>query len=174
MFRTLHTAAIAATFCAVFAVSPAAAQTAAPSGGHGQHAAPAQGVAVTQPWTRATPPGAKVAGGYLSIENRGPAPDRLVSVASDVAGAVEIHEMAMDNGVMKMRALDKGLELGARSTTELKPGGYHIMFLELKRALKEGETVKGELVFEKAGRQPVEFKVMAIGARDAGQGGHKH
>ena len=63
---------------------------------------------ITQAWSRATPGGAKVAGGYLTIENKGSAPDRLISGSGDVAGKVEIHEMAMNNGVMTMRALDKG------------------------------------------------------------------
>jgi uncharacterized protein YcnI/copper(I)-binding protein len=153
-------------------------QVAQAGGGHGhQHGAPVgqgQTISILQPWARATPPGAKVAGGYLKIENRGATTDRLVSASSDIAGVVEIHEMAMDGGVMKMRALEKGLDLKAASTTELKPGGYHIMFIDLKRPLKEGDTVRGELVFEKAGRVPIEYKVMAIGARDAGHAGHRH
>lgn len=136
------------------------------------HATPATpGIQLHMPWTRATPPGAKVAGGYLTIENKASAADRLIGGSFEAASVVEVHEMAMDGGVMKMRALDKGVSLAAGGSTELKPGGYHLMFIDLKRPLKEGETVKGELVFEKAGKMPVNFKVMSIGARSAG---HAH
>src|SRR3982074_1213307 len=66
---------------------------------------------ITQAWSRATPNGAKIAGGYLTIENRGSAADRLLGGSGDIAGKVEVHEMATDNGVMKMRPLDKGLTI---------------------------------------------------------------
>ena len=139
---------------------------------HSGHAmAPAGAMTLTMPWTRATPPGSKVAGGFLTIENKGPAEDRLIGGSVDAAGIFEVHEMAMDNGVMKMRALAKGLPIPAGGKVELKPGSYHVMFIDLKRQIAEGETLKGELVFEKAGKLPVEFKAMAIGART---GGHQH
>ncbi|HRK24170.1 MAG TPA: copper chaperone PCu(A)C [Beijerinckiaceae bacterium] len=129
-------------------------------------------VLVNQPWARATPPGAKVAGGFMVLENRSGAADRLIAATADVSGVVEIHEMAMENGVMKMRALDQGLPLNAGARVELKPGSYHIMFIDLKKPLVAGETVRGELVFEKAGRMPVEYKVMPIG--NSQPGGHNH
>lgn len=128
---------------------------------------------IEQPWTRATPAGAKVAGGYVAVTNTGAAPDRLIGGSSEIAGKVEIHEMAMNNGVMTMRGLPDGLELKPGAKLELKPGGYHIMFMDLKRQLKEGEKVKGTLTFEKAGRVPVEFSVQSVGARAPAEA-HKH
>lgn len=126
---------------------------------------------IDHPWTRATPAGAKVAGGYLTIQNTGAVPDRLVGGASEIAGRVEIHEMAVKDGIMTMRPLPSGLDLQPGGKAELKPGGYHIMFMDLKRPLKEGESVKGTLQFEKAGSVAVEFAVQSVGAREPG---HKH
>jgi hypothetical protein len=120
---------------------------------------------VEAPWTRATPGGAKVAGGFLRITNSGSAPDRLVGGAFAASARVEVHEMAIADGVMKMRELKLGLEIKPGETVELKPGGYHVMFMDLARQLKEGETVAGTLVFEKAGRIDVMFRVAPIGAR---------
>lgn len=134
-------------------------------------------VKIGHPWTRATPAGAKVAGGYLTLENRGSAPDRLIGGSAEIAGHVEIHEMAVRDGVMTMRPLDKGLEVKPGATVELKPGGYHVMFMGLKRQLKEGESVNGTLIFEKAGSVAVKFAVQSVGARESGHGagsGHKH
>jgi copper(I)-binding protein len=121
---------------------------------------------IGHPWTRATPAGAAVAGGYLTLQNTGSAPDRLIGGSAEIAGHVEIHEMAVKDGVMTMRPLDKGLEVSAGTSVELKPGSYHVMFMDLKRQLKEGESVKGTLTFEKAGTVPVEFSVQSIGARE--------
>jgi copper(I)-binding protein len=129
-------------------------------------------LAVSPAWTRATPPGSKVAGGFLTIENRSNAADRLISATVNVANIVEIHEMAVENGIMKMRALEKGLTIEPGSKRELKPGSYHIMFIDLKQQLKEGDTVTGDLVFEKAGKIPVTYKVMPVGAKSADA--HQH
>lgn len=132
---------------------------------------------IGQPWSRATPAGAKVGGGYLTIENTGTTPDRLVAVSAPFAGRGEIHEMGVKDGIMTMRELDKGVEIAPGAKVEFKPGGYHIMFQELKQPLKQGETVKGTLTFEKAGAIEVTFKVEGIGARSASEpagGGHKH
>lgn len=127
---------------------------------------------IAHPWSRATPATAKVAGGYAKIANGGDAADRLVSAsAPDIAGRVEIHEMAVKDGVMTMRPLEAGLPVPAGTTVELKPGSYHIMFLDLKRPLKEGERVKGTLTFEKAGTVAVEFAVEGMGARGAQEHG---
>ncbi|HRJ68217.1 MAG TPA: DUF1775 domain-containing protein [Beijerinckiaceae bacterium] len=139
---------------------------------HQHHAAPtASGLILHLPWTRATPPGAKVAGGFMTIENKTGTADRLIGGSFEVANVFEVHEMAMEGGVMKMRALPKGLEVPAGGKAELKPGGYHVMFIDLKRQLKEGEKLKGELVFEKAGKIPVEYIVRPIGSTS---GGHAH
>ncbi|MBX9909126.1 MAG: copper chaperone PCu(A)C [Beijerinckiaceae bacterium] len=128
---------------------------------------------IGHPWSRATPAGAKVGGGYLSIENAGAEADRLVSVSAPVAGRVEVHEMAVTNGVMTMRPLDAGIVVPPGGKVELKPGGFHIMFMDLKQPLKQDERLKGTLTFEKAGAVEVEFKVEAVGAR-AASGEHKH
>ena len=119
---------------------------------------------VTSPWTRATPGGAKIAGGYLKITNNGTAPDRFTGAKSDVSNRVEIHEMSMSDGVMKMRPLPNGIEIKPGATVELKPAGNHLMFTDLKQPLKQGETVKATLQFEKAGSLEVSFTVNALGA----------
>ena len=119
---------------------------------------------IDHPWSRATPHGAQVAGGYLVIENKGTSADRLVSATSEIAGRVEIHEMAVQDGIMKMRPLARGLEIKPGATAKLEPGGFHVMFMNLKRPLKQGEKFKGTLVFEKAGPIEVEFDVEAMGA----------
>ena len=101
--------------------------------------------------------------------------DRLTGGTLPVAGRFEVHEMAMDGGVMKMRELKKGLEIKPGETVELKPGGFHLMFMDLKQGLKEGESYKGTLVFEKAGKIEVEYKIGPIGGgAPAAGGGHSH
>jgi copper(I)-binding protein len=127
---------------------------------------------IGHPWTRATPKGAQVAGGYLKITNKGTIADRLVDAKSDIAPRIEIHEMAMNSGTMQMRALKDGLEIKPGATVELKPGSYHIMFMDLKQPLEKGQRVKGTLTFEKAGPIDVEFVVEAVGA--PAPGGHSH
>lgn len=121
-------------------------------------------IAIEAPWTRATPGGAKVAGGYLKVTNNGPAADKLIGATTDVAGRVEFHEMAVSGGVMRMRPVSEGLEIRPGQSVELKPGGYHVMFMELKRQLKQGETIKATLQFEKAGKVDITFSVRAVGA----------
>src|SRR6266581_8429634 len=93
---------------------------------------------ITQAWSRATPGGARVAGGYLTIENRGSAPDRLIGGSADVSDKIQVHEMSMNNGVMTMRPLDKGLSIEPGKTVKLAPGGYHLMLMDLKNQLKQG------------------------------------
>jgi uncharacterized protein YcnI/copper(I)-binding protein len=129
---------------------------------------------VTSPWTRATPGGAKIAGGYLTITNNGKQPDRLVSVTTGAADHAEIHEMSMTGGVMKMRPLENGLTIKPGETVAMKSGGFHMMFMGLKQPLKEGETIKATLVFEKAGKLDVTFNVAGIGASQAPMQMHKH
>ena len=133
---------------------------------------------IGHPWTRATPGGAKIGGGYLSITNNGTTPDRLTGVSLSVADRGEIHEMKLDGGVMTMRPLANGIEIKPGETVKFEPGGYHVMFMDLKEPLKEGTMVKGQLQFEKAGKVDVEFKVDAIGATGRKSGDmpmdHKH
>jgi copper(I)-binding protein len=127
---------------------------------------------ITQAWSRATPSGAKTAGGYLTIENKGSAPDRLVGGSADVAGKVEVHEMAMKNGVMTMRPLEKGLTIEPGKTVKLAPGGYHVMMFDLKSQLKQGEKVPVTLEFEKAGKVTLSFDVQGVGAQGPAGGDH--
>jgi hypothetical protein len=123
---------------------------------------------VTSPWTRATPGGAKIAGGYLKITNNGTTADRFVGAKSDVSDRVEIHEMSMSDGVMKMRPLSNGLGIKPGETVELKSGGYHLMFMDIKQPLKQDDTFKATLQFEKAGSLDVNFSVRGLGATTHG------
>ncbi|HEY7550990.1 MAG TPA: copper chaperone PCu(A)C [Hyphomicrobiaceae bacterium] len=130
-------------------------------------------IKIEAPWIRATPAGAEVAGGYMKLKNTGKEPDRLVGGSTEIAGKFQVHEMSMSGGMMKMRELGQGLELKPGKSVELKPGSYHVMMLELKHPLKEGDRVKGTLVFEKAGTVDVEYAVRSMGAKGkAPAGGH--
>ncbi len=125
-------------------------------------------VKISAPWARATPKGAAVGAGYMTITNNGSTPDRLIGGASDVSNRFEIHETTMDNGVMRMRPIAKGIEIKPGQTVEFKPGGSHVMFFGLKKPLAQGERVKATLAFEKAGKVEVEFTVEGIGAQTGG------
>lgn len=120
---------------------------------------------ISQAWSRATPGGAKAGAGYLTIENKGSAADRLVAISGDVAGKIEVHEMAMNNGVMTMRPLDNGLTIDPGKTVALAPGGYHLMMTDLKQPMKLGDKVPLTLQFEKAGKVAVTLDVMGVGAK---------
>jgi copper(I)-binding protein len=120
---------------------------------------------ITQAWSRATPGGAQVAGGYLTIENKGALPDRLLSASTSAARKVEIHEMALDKGIMTMRPVDGGLFIEAGKTVKFEPGGRHLMLLGLAAPLTEGSQVSVSLAFEQAGQVTVPFAVQGIGGR---------
>ena len=126
-----------------------------------------QSLEITQAWSRATPTAAPVGVGFLTLANKGGEADRLLGGSSEVAARIEVHEMNMDNGVMKMREVAGGLEVKPGETRELRPGGHHLMLMGLKRPLKEGERFKIELKFEKTGTREVEFTVQGIGAAAA-------
>ncbi len=102
------------------------------------------------PWARATPKGAAVGGGYMAITNTGSAPDRLVGGTTDISNRFELHEMSLDNGVMKMREVEQGASRSPGEKVEFKPGGYHVMFMGLKQQLVQGQHFKATLQFEKA------------------------
>jgi periplasmic copper chaperone A len=125
----------------------------------------AGGLVISQAWSRATPGGAKIGGGYLTIENKGTAPDRLIRCSGDIAGKIEAHEMAMKNGVMTMRPLDNGLAIEPGKTVKLAPGGFHLMMFDLKSPLKQGDKVPVTLEFEKAGKVTISLDVEGIGAQ---------
>jgi len=126
---------------------------------------------IAQPWSRATPKGAKAGAGYMTITNTGTTPDKVSCVSDDASAECEVHSVTMDGGVMNMRPVEGGLEI--------KPGetvgslGFHIMFRDLKHPLESGNTVKATLKFDKAGTIDVEYAVVAIGvpAPDATSGG---
>jgi periplasmic copper chaperone A len=126
---------------------------------------------VKDPWVRGTVAGQKATGmfGQITSSTGG----KLVSASSPVAGVVEVHEMAMDGNVMKMRAVPS-LELPAGKTVELKPGGYHVMLMDLKQELKAGDSVPLTLVIEGAGgkRETVELKALVRALADSH--GSKH
>jgi copper(I)-binding protein len=136
---------------------------------------------IVHPWSRETPEGARVASGYVKIVNHGSQPDRLIAVTGEIAGRAEIHDMTVDDkGVMTMRPID-GLEIPANGEVEFKPGGSHIMFIDLKDTRKEGERFAGSLTFEKAGTVEIEFAVDAAGGKKEdpshdmhGDSGHSH
>ena len=117
---------------------------------------------ISAPYVRAMVPGAPVGGGYMTITNMGGTDDRLVAASSPRAAAVQIHEMKMDNDVMIMRELAGGLPIPAGQTVELKPGGYHVMFMKVAEPFLQGQTVKATLKFEKAGSVDVDFPVGSI------------
>jgi copper(I)-binding protein len=127
---------------------------------------------ISQAWSRATPGGAKTGGGFLTIENKGGAPDRLVAVSGDFAGRIEVHEMAVKNGVMTMRPVENGLTIEPGKTVTLAPGGYHLMMLDLKAPLKQGDKLPVTLQFEKAGTVAVTLDVQGVGAKGPAAEGH--
>jgi copper(I)-binding protein len=126
---------------------------------------------ITQVWSRATPGGAKIAGGYLTIENKGTAPDRLIGGSAEVSDKIQVHEMAVNNGVMTMRQLDKGLTIEPGKMIKLAPGGYHLMLMDLKAPLKQGDKVPVTLEFEKAGKVKLSLDVQGVGAPGPGGSG---
>jgi len=128
-------------------------------------AAADDGIIVKQAWSRATPKGAQVAGGYLTIENHGAAADRLISAATPVAAKIEIHEMTTLDGIMMMRAIEGGLVIPPGESVTLAPGGSHLMFIGLAAPLSEGQHVDAALMFEKAGKIDVSFDVGGVGAK---------
>ncbi len=138
-----------------------------------QQPAPAT-MEIARAWSRATPAAAPVGAGYLALTNRGAQADRLIGGSTEVATRIEIHEMRMDDGVMKMRELPDGLEVKPGVTVELKPGGYHLMLMGLKRGLREGERFKAQLTFASGGKAEVEFMVQGLGATMAPASGAMH
>lgn len=145
-------------------VSALAAAVVAPAAAHEFKAGELQ---IKHPWSRATVPAAKVGGGYFTVVNPTDAADRLLGATAEVAQKVEIHQMDMKDGVMTMRAVTDGLEVPAKGELALQPGkeggGYHLMFMSLKKPLVEGEKIPGTLTFEKAGTVSVEFAVEGKG-----------
>jgi copper(I)-binding protein len=109
----------------------------------------------------------------MRIRNDGTVADRLIGGTMEAAGRVEIHEMAVVDGIMRMRELGNGLEIPPLGIVELRPGSFHVMFLDLARPLRQGEKLKGTLRFANAGVANVEYEVGAMGAGPDGQA-HRH
>lgn len=127
-------------------------------------------VSAERPWTRATPPGAKIGAGFVTLKSAGVA-DRVVGASSPVAGRVEMHVTLREGEVMKMREV-RAFEVPAGGAFELKPGGAHLMLMDLKRPLKKGEKVPLTLKLEKGGELKLELTVEEMGARQPAHGRH--
>jgi len=129
-------------------------------------------IEIEHPWARATPKGASVGGGYMRITNKGSAADRLLGGSVAFAKRLEVHSMTMERGVMKMREVKDGLEIKPGETVELKPGGYHLMFVDLTQPLAQGDRVKVTLNFAKAGTIDIDYVVEGLGAGAPAAPGH--
>lgn len=129
-------------------------------------------VTVVQPWARETAVGQKVGGGFMIISNGAKAAERLVSASSPVAAEVQLHNVTMDGGIMRMRQVEGGIVIPANGRLELKPGSYHIMFMGLKRPLRQGERFPVTLKFQQAGKLTVRFAVQRVGAAGPNGGSH--
>jgi periplasmic copper chaperone A len=119
---------------------------------------------ISHPWSRQSPMAADVAAGFFSVQNTGDEDDRLLKATAEITAKVQLHDMKIENDVMKMVELPAGIPIPAGQTIELKPKSLHVMFMDLKSQVKEGEEIKGTLVFEKAGTVEVMFEVMAPNA----------
>jgi periplasmic copper chaperone A len=126
-------------------------------------------VSIENAWSRATAPGARVGAGYFTIRNKSAAPDRLVGASSPAAARVETHVIEKQGEVLRMREV-KGYAVPAKGSFELKPGGAHLMLVDIKAPLKEGDRVPLTLKFEKAGEVSVQLRVEPLGATP----GHMH
>jgi len=152
----------AAAGALALAACVAAAALTSPAAGAGDY--DLGSIHISQPWSRATPKGATSGAGYMTITNKGNAPERVSCVSDDASGQCQIHSMTMEGGVMKMRPVEGGLEIKPGESVMLKPGGNHMMFVALKHPLEQGQTVKVTLKFEHAGTIDVDYPVLAIGA----------
>jgi len=124
---------------------------------------------IESPWTRATPKGANIGGGYLDIKNNGTAPDRLLHGSVSVAKRFQIHSTTIEDGVAKMREVTAGIEIKPGETIKFEPGSSHLMFVNLVQPMHEGETVRGTLTFEHAGTIDIEYVVLGMGAKTPGR-----
>lgn len=150
------------------ATALAVAMTATPLAA-GAHPHPAGELKIVHPWSRPTPPGAPTAVGYLTITNTGHAPDALVGASTPAAASLELHELSMAGGIMRMRAVPGGLTIAPGQSVRLAPGGYHLMFMGPKKPFAVGDEIPATLRFRRAGAIKVEFHVQAA-APDAGGG----
>lgn len=122
---------------------------------------------IEAPWSRATPGGAKVGVGYAAIVNVGDKTRRLKAAVSPIAERIELHSVKLENGVVRMRRVENGIELPPQTVTELKPGGYHLMLIGLKQPIVEGDRIPIQLTFDGDDKADVVFHAASIGARYA-------
>ena len=166
-----HTLAALALATALVPALPTLAQhDTAPAGPAASATVTVGDIEISGAFTRATLPGAPVAGGFLTLTNTGAENDRLVSVQSAIAREGQIHEMAMEGDVMKMRQITDGLVIPAGETVTLEPGGFHLMFMGLNAAIAQGDAVPVTLTFEKAGS--VTLDLVAGGSAAAAPASH--
>jgi copper(I)-binding protein len=128
------------------------------------HEIKAGNLVIGHPWSRQPPMGGSVAAGFMTIENTGTEDDRLIKATADISNNVQLHTMKMEGEVMKMQEMKDGIPIPAGGFVELAPGALHVMFMDLSSPLKEGDEIKGTLVFEKAGTVDVAYQVLAPGA----------
>ena len=148
--------------------------------GAGAHEFKVGAIDIGHPWSRPTPKDANIAGGYLTITNKGKTADRLIGGTSPAAGQIEVHEVVDVDGMAKTRPLANGIEIKPGKTIELKPGALRIVLLGLKEPLQLGQKIKGTLVFEKAGPIEIVYNVeenpgaAVSGVAGAASAQHKH
>lgn len=130
-------------------------------------------ITIDNPWTRVTPAGARVAGGYMVITNNGSEPDRLIGGTSEIAPRFEVHSMEMVDGVARMAEVAGGLEIPPGGSVALEPGSYHVMFMNLATPVTMDAPVSGTLVFERAGEIEISYDIAPMGSPRA-PGGHGH
>lgn len=164
--RKLHLIALAAAVV----IAPVALATSAAAHNHGGEAH-AGGIVISQPFARATTPGARVAAAYLQLENTGKTPITLVSATSPVCGKVELHTMSMEGGIMRMRQITDGVTIQPGGTASLEPGGMHLMLMDLRQQLTPGTEVAITLTFNGAPSQTLKFPVQAASKKS---GHHQH
>lgn len=129
------------------------------------HEFSAGSLVIDHPWSRATPPGAKVGGAYFTVTNNGKEPDQLIAATAQPAERAEFHRMSMKGDVMTMTKLEKPVSINPGETVYFEPGSLHVMLFGLKQPLKEGEKFSGTLTFEKAGTVELSFKIDKLGVR---------
>jgi copper(I)-binding protein len=129
----------------------------------------AASIEITNPWIRATPRGAGVAGAYMTVVNKGTEPERLIGGSIPGVSRFEVHRMVMDGNVAKMRPVEGGIEIKPGESVALTPSTLHVMLIGLKQPFQQGQHVTGTLMFQKAGKVDVEFIVESMGATAPGQ-----
>ena len=125
-------------------------------------------VEITNPWIRATPRGAGVAGAYMTIVNKGTQAERLMGGSIVGVSRFEVHRTVMDGNVAKMRPVEGGVEIKPGQSVALRPDSFHVMLIGLKQQFQQGQRIQGTLIFEKVGKMDVEFTVESMGATGPG------